>query len=107
MLLGAWGTRGTTREERRGTGSSSPSSMAAELVGFHGGTGKEGRVRPCDSLGEVEAHPEYNGGGGGVGEAACPANSSTATCGSGETMTKIATASSSIRTPASPDRRRR
>src|SRR3954469_25356029 len=107
VLLEAWGTRETTWEERRGTGSFSPSSMAAKLVGYHCGTGKEGRGRPCDSWGEVEAHPESNCGGGVVGEAACPANSSTATCGSSETMTKIAMASGLIRTPASPDRRRR
>src|SRR4051812_28175146 len=54
--------------------------------------GYRARGRPCDGLGEAEAHPESICGGGVAGEALWPANSTTASCGSGESSVKLASA---------------
>ena len=64
--------------------------MAAKSSGSHGKPRTEEGGRPCDGLGEAEAHPESNCGGGVAGEALWPANSTTASCGSGESSVKLA-----------------
>ena len=64
--------------------------MAARSSGSHGNSRTEEGGRPCAGLGEAEAHPESICGGGVAGEALWPANSTTASCGSGESSVKLA-----------------
>ena len=64
--------------------------MAAAELGFHGKMGYRARGRPCDGLGEAEAHRGSNRGGGEVGELLWPEYLKTAACGSGELSGKLA-----------------
>ena len=63
---------------------------AARSFGLHGKMGYRARGRPCDSLGEAEAHRGSNRGGGEVGELLWPEYLKMAACGSGEVSGKLA-----------------
>src|SRR3954464_521266 len=72
------------------------STMAEAVLGFHGKTQRRRRNTPGLVGADEEAHPEASRGVREVGEVAMAANSTTATCGSGDSSLKLASSAEEL-----------